>query len=77
MLQPPAAPIPVRTSHGTHAIVSLFTCGMWLGVWPLVWAYNTIRNASARSAYQRELRAYYNAQMLINRANNTAKGPNA
>ncbi len=28
------------TRHGLHLVLTLMTCGGWLLVWPVVWAWN-------------------------------------
>jgi hypothetical protein len=56
--QPPAVPsqalgtqqvhhgvmdVPVDTNHTFHLLFTVFTCGLWLPVWLIVWAVNTGR----------------------------------
>lgn len=42
--------------HGLHAIISLFTCGLWLPVWFIVWVLSpkptTIREDTNHGQWQ-------------------------
>ena len=63
MFPPPTPPIYRETRHTFHLLASLFTCGLWLMVWPCVWAANTISNGIKRRDYARQQRAFWLGQI--------------
>jgi hypothetical protein len=40
-----------KTNHLLHLILTIFTCGAWAFVWPLVWAWNTFGPKTATQTH--------------------------
>lgn len=55
---PPREPQPTQCNHVLHLLITLFTCGMWVFVWPLVWMHVALKNRAAERLYRAERREY-------------------
>lgn len=51
---PPIEPRYKQTAHIVHALLTLFTAGLWAFIWIIAGATNASNNAGARTAYERE-----------------------
>lgn len=54
----PVQPTYKQTSHVTHLLLSVFTLGIWLMVWPFVALANNFINKQKRERYEQALAEY-------------------
>lgn len=60
MVQPlqPAPPPYIKTNHVLHLLLTLFTCGFWAMIWPIVYFINERDNAAKRHRHEYDLAMY-------------------
>lgn len=58
MYPPPTPPVTSPTNHILHLLLTVFTCGLWLFVWPCVGVANILINNAKIKRYAAQYAAY-------------------
>lgn len=66
---PPVLPAQRRTNHVLHLLLTVFTFGFWIFVWPCVAAWNYYQGQQEQEQYQRDLALYHQVRNDWERAN--------